>query len=221
MTQTTIYTLILALGGVMLTLPLFGTSITPNKISPTEIDSPTDTGIIICTFLVFDAEPNNEGVLANWLNISQGNELVDYYELEHSLNAYDYETVATLEEDVISHLHTSPVSGLNYYRLKIIDISGTEMYTNIVGIEWDLSPGNIFPNIIDTEASIYIASPTEEPGELNIYDMAGRLIYSENITLNENSTLLSMDFGSLSVGQYVVTISGEQLGREVLRFVKQ
>jgi len=113
------------------------------------------------------------------------------------------------------------VNGINYYRLKIVDALGNEIYTNIVAVYWDLSPSNIFPNIVDTEASIYLESPVEEPGELKIYDMAGRLIYSESITLNENTTLVGLDFTGWDRGHYVVTVSGEQLGREVIRFVKR
>ena len=51
--------------------------------------------------------------------------------------------------------------------------------------------------------------------------MAGRLIYSESITLNENTTLVGLDFTGWDRGHYVVTVSGEQLGREVIRFVKR
>jgi|GEM_PF-3280404 len=57
MTQKAIYTLILTLGGLMLALPLFGTSTTSSQ---------PDTTIIA----PFDVWPTNEGNLATWEGIT-------------------------------------------------------------------------------------------------------------------------------------------------------
>jgi len=218
MTQRTIYTLMLALGGLMLTLPLFGTSTTPIEISQRTMELSMDTvPTPICMFPIFpfDVLRNNGGILASWPDVEE-NQPIDKYELQHSTSATDFSTIATLDSDEFSHLHQSPVNGKNYYRLKILAVSGYFEYSNIHLVEWDLSPGNIFPNIVNTEASIYIESPVEERGELEIYDMSGRLIYSESITLNENTTLIGLDFTSWNTGHYIATVSGEQLGIETI-----
>jgi len=235
MTQRTIYTLMLALGGLMLTLPSFGTSETPIKISST-VDSPTDTVPIICTFFTFHAERVSQGILLEWIALPIPSDTD--IELQHAdfptATFPDFSTIAMLDDFVISnelepgsdhyqfsYVHRSPSNGVNYYRLKVTDASGDISYSSIIAYELDLTPGSIFPSVVDTNASLFIESPAEEPGELNIYDMSGRLIYSENITLNENSTLIGLDFTGWHTGHYVAAISGEQLGNEVIRFVKR
>jgi len=228
MTQRTIYTLIFALGGLMLTLPSFGTSITPINISLTVVEAPTDT-LPDCfdVLLPFDGERVPEGILIRWGGFTEWNDSpcfgdVASYELQHSVNGIDFTTITMSDDlEISSHLHRFPLNGINYYRFRMTDPLDDIWYTSIIGIELNLTPGSVFPNIVDISASLFIESSVEEPGELNIYDMSGRLIYSENITLNENSTLIGLDFTGWHRGHYIVTVSGEQLGTEVMRFVKQ
>jgi len=194
MTQRTIYTLMFALGGLMLTLP-FATSAISIKTSPIIIESPADT-IPDCfgfPLLPFDGERVPQGILIQWVDFTEWNdspcfEDVASYELQHSINATNFSTIIISDDlEMSSHLHRFPTNGINYY----------------------------------LSASLFIESPAEEPGELNIYDMSGRLIYSEKITLQENSTFIALDFSSWHTGHYIATISGEQLGNEVIRFVKR
>ncbi len=237
MTRRTIYTLTLALGGLILTLPVFGTSALSIETSPTTAKSPTDT-IIVDYVSPFDAYIVPEGIVCDWLGYVTSN--TASVELQHadkileysSTPPLDFSTIAILDDFVISefepgspnlfsYLHRSPSNGLNYYRLKITDTSGDMWFSNIIAIELQLTAGNMHPTIVDTEASLFIESPVEEPGELNIYDMNGRLIYSENITLNENSTLIGLDFSTWHTGHYIARVSGEQLGMEIIRFMKR
>jgi len=219
----------LTLSGLMLTLPSFGTSAVSIKISPIIIGAPVDTvPIVDCFGLPFDGERVSQGILIRWIDFIEWNDSpcsggdVASYELQHSLNGINYSTIIMSDDlEIDTHLHQSPVNGQNYYRFRMTDSSGDVWFTNIIAILLDLTPGSIFPNIVDTWASLFIESPVEEPGELNIYDMNGRLIYSENITLSENSTLIGLDFSAWHTGHYVATISGEQLGTEVIRFVKR
>jgi len=222
----------LALGGLILTLPLFATSITSIKISPI-IVSPTDTlpdadTVLPITILYpFKISRVDNGVLAIWEGISSAsaNDSIVYYDLQYSRNAINYSNIARLDadsdSDVFSYVHRSPANGQNYYRLKMVLASGNMEFSDIYLISLDLTPGSIFPGIVDTGATLFIESPAEESGELNIYDMNGRLVYSESIILNENSTFIGLDFTGWHRGHYVVIVSGEQLGLEVMRFVKR
>lgn len=229
MTQRTIYIFALTFGSFILTLPLFGTAITPIKILPTVVEAPTDTLPDCFGFPIFpfDGERVPQGILVKWwdlieLNGSDCHGDVASYELQHSVNAINFSTIIMSDDlQIGSYLHQSPVNGGNYYRLRMTNPSGDIWFTDIILIVLNLTPGSISPSIVDTEASLLIESPAEEPGELNIYDMSGRLIYSESINLQENSTLLGLDFTGWHTGHYVVTVSGEQLGNEVIRFVKR
>jgi len=242
MTQRTIYTLIFTLGGLILTLPSFGNSITSNTISPRAIELSADTfpDVLGITELTpFHVERVSQGISLEWVSSIPSD--LDSYELQHvnwtpdapTSSFPDFSTIGRLENFAISdelepgsdfrlfsYLHRSPSNGVNYYRLKITDTSGNTGYSDIIAWELDLTPGSIFPSIVDTSASLFIESPAGEPGELKIYDMNGRLVYSEIIMLNENSTLIGLDFTGWDRGYYVTTVSGEQLGDKVIRFVK-
>ncbi len=235
MTQRTLYILMFALGGVMLTLPVFGTSITSTETSLTTVESSADT----LFFPAFTGEFVPHGVLLKlkaFFILSDGELEMQHLNVLPDATAIDFSNFSTIavlgdididelepssDLRLFSYLHRSPSNGINYYRLRITDASGNVSYSPIIAMFLDLAPGSISPNPIDMQATLSIESSVEEPGELNVYDMAGRLIYSESVILNENTTLIGLDFSGWDRGHYVVTLSGEQLGNEVIRFVKR
>lgn len=189
-----------------------------------------DTSIIICTFpAVMDGTRIYEGILLDWTKIiemmeSQGNE-TEFFELQHSFGdlnlPIDFTTITSTDNiQITSHIHRHPGTGFNYYRLRGVVASGDYWYSDIIGIDFDVI-GNIFPNPSTSKTSLYINAPAEEAATLKVYDATGRLVHSRDIELLKDFNIIGLDCSQWNPATYMVMISGEQLGNEVIKLMKQ
>jgi len=201
--------------------------------SPSNINTQTtvkaDTSIIICNFpVVIDGTRIYEGILLDWTEVVkmmelQGNE-TEVFELEHTSGdlsfPFDFSTIISTDDiQTTSHIHRHPANGVNYYRLRGVEASGDYWYSDIIGISFDVS-GNIFPNPVTSQTSIYINAPAEEAATLKVYDATGRLVHSRDIQLFKDFNIIGLHCSQWNRATYMVTVSGEQLGDEVIKLVK-
>ena len=89
----------------------------------------------------FTAEPSPDGSLLRWSAASEVN--VDRYEVQRSTSADA--NFASLGKQFAENAPTGadyaftdgePIEGTNYYRLRMIDLDGTEEYSETVAVEW-------------------------------------------------------------------------------------
>ena len=167
-----------------------------------------------------------EGILLDWTRLAEAilNQYdIQFFELQHASLSFpfDFNTITTTEDiQTTSHIHAQPANGVNYYRLRTVNTSGDYGYSDIIGIDFNVI-GNIFPNPATSQTSLYINAPTEEAAILNVYDATGRLVHSRDIQLLKDFNLIGLDCSQWNPATYIVTVSGEQLGDEVIRLMKQ
>ncbi len=77
-------------------------------------------------------------------------------------------------------LDRTPVAGANYYRLLQVDFDGTATYSKAVSVDWKTSDMEIFPNPASTHIFLKNETHAELAGNVELYDLTGRLILSEN-----------------------------------------
>lgn len=154
----------------------------------------------------------------------------DYFVVEHSTNGTDFSTIKTLEgagtsseRHSYSYTHTRPVAGDNYYRLRMMDTEGKEAYSNVVVEKFTstLNETSIFPQPATEQAKIYISSSIQESATMQVYDLSGKLVHTSEVELNEGENYIDVDCSEWTPNHYVITMSGKQLGEEVVKFVKQ
>ena len=118
-----------------------------------------------------------------------------------------------------------PQGGLNYYRLKIINIDGDILYSKII---FSVNPSGpkgrlkITPNIVSTQAEIHYVSGVNENVQLIVTDMQGRLIkkISSAVITGENKIMIQT--GHLSTGRYQVKALAKNAGSiDVATFIKE
>lgn len=163
--------------------------------------------------LSFNAKMFHKSVLLKWLTATEINN--DYFEIEHSINAIDWNTLdkvkgAGTSSSQISYtfLHHHPIDGDNYYRLKQTDFDGSFSYSDIQAISKEKNNLNviIYPNPADQIASI---DNTDSFTEIQIFTINGK---SVDIPVEVKQSQIEINTSSLENGTYIIRISDSYHG---------
>lgn len=138
------------------------------------------------------SERNNEGFYIERMTVEDGQWKKIGFAPGHG---------TTTETNDYSFLDERPLPGLNYYRLRQVDFDGHSEYSNIVRVELagKGSPPVLFPNPASTAVYVQISQEFTE-GKLAVFDMAGRLVFSQDLEAGSQSVQLRV--ADLASGTY-------------------
>ena len=101
----------------------------------------------------------------------------------------------------------TPVKGINYYRLRIVDINSVFKYSDIKNVRNEGTADFSFaPNPVQQQMKIKLDADKADKGFVTITDMSGKQVYSNNITVAEGTNNLIIETGKFSSGLYIITI---------------
>lgn len=119
----------------------------------------------------------------------------------------------------------NPLSGINYYRLKIIDIDGKEINSNIVSLSLK-SKGfeivGVSPNPVTTEnAVIKISSDEKININIEVFDLTGRTIIKQSLSILPGNNLIPVNTQKLVRGLYQVSVYTNDQNPQTVKLIKQ
>lgn len=175
--------------------------------------------------LSFDAIKREDHVDLVWVTTQEIN--LDRFEVERADETGSFqfllqqtphggpgEAAEYLREDPI------PFIGRSYYRLRSIDLDGTEAYSQTVEIIFDNLSGialTLFPNPTTGEATLRVNSGHGETTDIQIYDLLGRLISTSETSLQLSSgNTHQLTVADQPEGIYLIKISGPDLARPIV-----
>ena len=159
---------------------------------------------------------NNDKVNINWASATEINHKL--YEIERSQNGKDFESIkqTAAKGDVnkaaqYSFIDETPYSGVSYYRLRMIGKNGTDDLSKVLSVTFKSSKVRLkfYPNPVQDNMRIYIASPSSDDFNLDIFDVTGKLIWSKKIITESESSESLVDTHNWSKGIYFVKLSNE------------
>jgi len=158
-----------------------------------------------------------------WTTLTENN--LDYYSIERSKDGRNFEAIGkvrpasanSLEPMNYDFTDASPLAGINYYRLKIMDLDLKFEYTKIILllVEDKDSPFVLFPNPTSDQLELKGLTADDEV-TIRLMDASGRSIRSEQLSGNSQ-----IDVSDLSNGTYFIEIVSEERQTVVKQFVKQ
>jgi hypothetical protein len=163
----------------------------------------------------FTGRLNGEKVDLNWSTTSEVNS--NYFELERSTDGQVFTNVARVTAKgsaatVANYLQVdnAPEVGLNYYRLKIVDKNGSYTYSNVVVVKYNVSAdviSNVKPNPFTNRIDIYIYLDNSKELMLNLYDVAGNMVYSKKVKGLKGANIVTVsDLAKLPKGTYLLKV---------------
>jgi hypothetical protein len=158
------------------------------------------------TLISFKANiTESQQTVLKWATASEKDN--DYFEIERSKNALDFESVGKIKGKGTIDLRNdytftdeSPLKGINYYRLKQVDFDGQYSYTRAESVIRD-GDGTIslFPNPTANILKINFED-TEQIENTTIYNLMGRVV--KTISGNQGKYEIS----ELPQGKYILQI---------------
>jgi Secretion system C-terminal sorting domain len=173
----------------------------------------TISSILPLTLLSFNGSLlNTQGVLLKWVTASEIN--TKHFEIEWSVTGQQFSKIAaqlaagnssqTLQ---YNYLHSQPVSGNNFYKLKMVDVDGRFAYSPIVVVNHqnELSSVKIFPNPVANMLHLYIPSQKKETIIYRLHNTDGRYIASKKIELVKGNNYSDWNIENLPAGNYFLS----------------
>jgi F5/8 type C domain-containing protein/type IX secretion system substrate protein/fibronectin type III domain protein len=168
----------------------------------------TDSGLAINPINFTGTDINNQYILLNW-TIPAGDSSI-YYNVQKSADSVTFSTFTRVNAAGNNQIQQSysaqddkPQFGLNYYRLQLVDTSGTFTYSKIISVNFgDQSIPHVFPN----PASSYfiVTGGQQNIRELAIIDASGRLV--QRIENSNGSSTMTINSEGLAGGLYIIQI---------------
>jgi hypothetical protein len=150
-----------------------------------------------------------EKVVCNWKTVNEENS--SYFQVERSSNGRNFITIGKLNahgnsSSVIGYSYTdeTPLAGLSYYRLKMVDLDGSVNYSSIVTITISSKSLTVLvqQNPFGNEINLLINAPLQESMYYRLTDVAGREYIKGNATLINGMNSISISTGFLLPGIY-------------------
>ncbi len=161
---------------------------------------------------------NKQQILVNLCWKSENELSFDYYKIERSNNGKDFINIKRQkakgkvgmneysDDDNVSQF-TSYVSQV-YYRLKMINKDGSFIYSKIAKVEIKIPKSNviIYPNPTTSSIILQLIG-TSSKADVQIFDMAGRVLYKRSISeLEWSKGQISIPMNNFAQDIYVVEV---------------
>ncbi|GAB2816791.1 discoidin domain-containing protein [Ferruginibacter profundus] len=178
------------------------------------------------TLQVFTATKENDKVKLSWRTLTEQN--VNRFTIEYSKDGNTFTAIANVAAAGNSSiavdytwLHSDPVAGNNYYRLKMIDLDGRYIYSNTNLIKINRAGEvaiTVYPNPVHNELTIVLPKPGTVNTMLHIYSSDGKLVYNR---ATGNAQTIPVQVSTFTSGVYYIRISESGKALYDTRFIKQ
>ncbi|WP_191907071.1 T9SS type A sorting domain-containing protein [Adhaeribacter soli] len=145
----------------------------------------------------------------------------DHFMVERSLNGKEFTQIGKVKGNLnssqwqtYSFTDMEPVSSLQYYRLKQVDLDGTFEYSKVIALDSKLNRKTepiLYPNPASRNASVLVESKMAETVTLAVYDAVGNLLTQKSVTLKTGSNLLPVETKDLPAGMYLIKVGGKEM----------
>ncbi len=146
--------------------------------------------------------------LLEWATASEEN--THFFSVERSANGEDFDSFAVVDAAGFSQgtleyqtLDASPFPGVNYYRLRTVDIDGSMSLSHTISIERSVNGTiSVWPNPASGLMNVSLPANVQLPAEVLIRDLQGRLVR----TLRHISHDTPMTIAGLAAGSYLLEV---------------
>jgi Secretion system C-terminal sorting domain len=190
----------------------------------------TGSSSIPVELMNFTAKLKNKQTLLNWSTASEINNAG--FSVERSINGADYAEIGVVKPQfyntgIRKYDFTDATLPENerlvYYRLKQIDNDGKHTYSPVVSIKRSndkLSLSAVYPMPVSEGVTLDIVSHKAGKITATVTDIVGKVVKTDNFTVEEGSNSLPINLSQLAKGAYFISLSNGE-ARINQRIIKQ
>ncbi|MGB0838972.1 MAG: choice-of-anchor L domain-containing protein [Chitinophagales bacterium] len=164
----------------------------------------------------YNGEVEEKGNVLAWATGSELNN--EYFELERSVDGMHFETIALVEGQGTTasttnydYLDSEAPNGLSYYRLSQTDYDGKHVELGVITLRraetGSFGINTIAPVPANDQLNVTFSATGLTSVEVNILDITGRLIQTNNFDAKSGINTLALDVTKLASGAYFVSIN--------------
>lgn len=174
--------------------------------------------------LSFDANKNNLEVLLEWLSLT--NDVTDFYTIERSIDSINFTDLLVVANQSNSAIESYfevdpfPNPGINFYRLRQTFLDGSEVFSEIKKVDFDidLNTLSVFPIPTDDFINVSLFPYVGGSGDLQIFNLLGQQMEVVEID-NVPEIPFSVKLENYEVGVYFLMINIKGFKQKMLPFI--
>lgn len=140
----------------------------------------------------------------SWKTVTEN--MGDHFIIERSLDGNSFTSVGSVDSKgtpaEYSFVDETPIPGLNYYRLQMVDVNGRTSYSKVVTAT--MKPEGfaiaVYPNPAKDKITVRVFGESGNGAQAVLTDLSGKLIRSISVTAGQ----VDMDLTGLSSGVYLL-----------------
>ncbi len=165
-------------------------------------------------WLYFNAKKEKNFNNLQWATASE--DKAAYFEVERSIDGVNFEQIGTVtavgnssETSSYQFNDSSPFNGSNYYRLKLVNIDGSDEFSKIEVLDNKVDDGvfNVYPNPAKNILNISYNIEQEEDIKIELLDVLGRVVKSKIISASVGQNNQILEIAELTSGTYNLRIT--------------
>jgi pectate lyase len=167
---------------------------------------------------------NNEAVLT-WKTVNE--QEVSHFDVERSNDGKAFYSVGkvkpnnTLAQSIYNLTDKGPLSIIQYYRLKMVDLDGKVTFSKILSLsnsDKGVNKLSVYPSIVSD--NLTVETTLNEAATLKIVDVLGKVVLSKTIAASNSISTDVLPISVLPIGFYTVVIENKEI-RLTEKFIKQ
>lgn len=166
--------------------------------------------------LLFNAHANDQQNILSWTTLQEYD--LGYFEIERSADNRLFNKLHTtpakgntLNSTQYNFTDAAPLPGINYYRLKLVDINGKFTYSQIIAVKQQPGIQSItaYPN--PAAAMLYLSYSClfNEAYLLRITDFSGKVVIEQNVVMQKGVNKINIPVSNLPAGIYSLQLSSK------------
>ncbi len=176
-------------------------------IDDVEVVSSTAAMVVLpANFITFTGKLHNDNtVQLNWV-VATSTE-PHRFEVERSADGLLFTRIGVVngQQSAYQFADREPGQGNNYYRIKELDKNGAATYSKTINLQLAYKL-TLYPNPVADKLNIQLATSRTEMVSIELSDLHGRLVHTENRMLHQSVNGLTVDTKALKPQVYLLTI---------------
>lgn len=199
------------------------------KVIYLDFNSCTYSVVLSVSLMSFDAVKTGETATLKWQTANEQNS--ESFIIERSSNGRVWESIGTIAAAgnsrkmlAYSFIDNKPLNGLNFYRLRVMDLDGKYNYSNIRNLIFDgaYMPNltKIIPNPFNTEIKVEFNLPVDGTVSINIIDALGKVVGNSVFEASKGQNTVTFNTENYAKGIYFVNFYADGVNISSKKIVK-